>query len=95
MSGGHFDYNQYRFQQTADDIGFLIEQNEEEDEYGNSSSYSAKTLEHFREAQDLLNQAARMVKMIDYLASGDTGEDAFEEAWKALDSQTRNPSIDF
>jgi hypothetical protein len=71
MSGGHFDYEQCMVGYLADDIDCLIE----------SGEYSDEVLINFRAAVDWLRQAELAVQRIDYLVSGDDGEEAFLKRW--------------
>lgn len=71
MSGGHFNYEQYKLQMIADDIEQLIIDNKED------SCYSDKTIKEFKAAVALLKVAHVYVQRIDWLVSGDDGEDSF------------------
>ena len=73
MSGGHFDYKQYELGQIADEIESLMNS----DDY----RFKSKTLDKFDEAVDLLRMSAVMVNRIDWLVSGDDGEDSFIQRW--------------
>ena len=85
MSGGHFDYNQYKITQIADDIQNLIDINnsEEKDRYGGDISYHLPedVINCFKEAIVTLRRASSMTHHIDYLLSGDTGPESFVERW--------------
>ena len=82
MSGGHFDYDQYKIRTIADDIERLIETNNEKDEYGHAYDFSPETIEKFTEAMDTCRRAEKKVQRVDWLVSGDDGEDSFHERWK-------------
>ena len=71
MSGGHFDYNQYRCEEIADDIERLIARN----------NFSEETLAKFRLAAETCRLAAKMAQRVDWLASGDDGEETFHQRW--------------
>lgn len=85
MSGGYFDYNQYRVEQIAEDIEHLIEINDDEtkDEWGDTKGYGFRPeiIERFKEAAHTLRQAAEMAKRVDWLVSCDDGEDSFMSRW--------------
>jgi hypothetical protein len=81
MSGGHFDYIQYRLHGVVDQIQELIDNNNVEDEWGYATNYSEETLDKFREAIKVVDKARNMIHRIDYLVSGDDGEDTFNERW--------------
>ncbi len=81
MSGGHFEYNQYKIQQIADEIEQLIINNESEetDQYGykKGTFYSPETIKEFKAAVALLKVSYVFVQRIDWLVSGDDGEETF------------------
>lgn len=82
MSGGHFDYDQYRIISIADSVAQLISCNNNEDTAEeNRTDYSPETIKKFQEAEDTLRKAAAMTQRIDYLVSGDDGEVSFHERW--------------
>ena len=68
MSGGHFDYNQHRISEIAYDVEQLILSNTE---------YSEETILEFRQGLDALNKAVIYAQRIDWLVSGDDGEESF------------------
>lgn len=85
MSGGHFDYNQYKIrtiiesiEDVMDNSEFNIENGYDYDEY----RYSPETLEEFRKGIDVLKKAAVYAQRIDWLISGDDGEEAFHRRLK-------------
>lgn len=86
MSGGHFNYTQYPIQEAARDVQLLIDNNGnlEVDRWGERLHYnfSPEVIEKFREAQKTLEKAGKMLHEVDYLVSGDTGEDSFMIRWK-------------
>jgi hypothetical protein len=85
MSGGHFDYQQYRIEDIARSIEELIKSNDDEslNEWGcrRGNGYSAETIEKFKTAVDTLRKAAVMAQRVDWLVSGDDGEDSFHDHW--------------
>jgi hypothetical protein len=108
MSGGAFDYDQYRIDQIADKIEHLIEKNGREktkeelkDEGWRPSNgwraddwyekypedkfhykYPDEVIEKFKEGLDVLKKAAIYAHRIDYLISGDDGDETFIERLK-------------
>lgn len=82
MSGGHFEYQQYRIDDIAREIEELIENNNVADRYGYSRDYSEETLAKFKEALITLRRGAIMAQRIDWLVSGDDGEERFHERWE-------------
>lgn len=87
MSGGHFDYNQYRIQEVAFDLRNLIDKIESGfiDEWGINFAENygkPEILEKFKLTLDYLEKTHKMVHEVDYLVSGDTGQDSFLKIWK-------------
>ena len=81
MSGGHFQYNQYKLQMIAEEIEELIEKNtcNDKNQWGDviGHHYSRETMREFDKAVSLLKQAYVYTQRIDWLVSGDDGEDSF------------------
>jgi hypothetical protein len=102
MSGGAFDYEQYRIDQIADKIEHLIEKNgceKTKEELKEESwrdpnwyekypedkfhyKYPYEVIEKFKEGLDILRKATIYVNRIDYLISGDDGDETFIERLK-------------
>ena len=86
MSGGHFDYKQWEISNIADEVEQLILTNdsEEKDEWGDRKGYhySPETIEEFKKGLVLLRQAYVYAQRIDWLVSGDDGEDSFHNRLK-------------
>lgn len=85
MSGGHFEYQQYRIEDIAKSIEELIKSNDDEslNEWGyrRGRDYSAETIVKFKTAVDTLRKAAIMAQRVDWLVSGDDGENSFHDRW--------------
>lgn len=83
MSGGHFDYSQSRIRDIEDRIDDLIYSNniEGEDEWGHpiGLGYSEETIEKFKMAVIVMQLAYIYAQRIDWLVSGDDGQDTFLE----------------
>lgn len=98
MSGGHWDYIQYRFTDVSEDIKKLVEQNgkpktkeELKDEYHddewykkypedlNHYKYPDEVIEKFKEGAEIIAKAQIYMQRIDWLLSGDDGEETFLE----------------
>ena len=89
MSGGHFNHDQYKLIQIADQIQNAIDNNDTLDEYGQACGYSPETLTEFANAVNQLRTAHIYANRIDYLLSGDDGEDNFHRRLKnELDPQS-------
>jgi hypothetical protein len=81
MSGGHFDYKQYQLGYIADDIEQFIRTNDstETNQYGDriGAGYSEETIKEFQKGIYFLNVALIYAQRIDWLVSGDDGEETF------------------
>ena len=74
MSGGHFDYNQYRIDDIADETQRVIKENPNREE-----PYSYMTIAEFKRGVKALKIAGIYAQRMDWLLSGDDGEDDFHE----------------
>jgi hypothetical protein len=81
MSGGYFDYQQYRIHDIVTSIQELIDHNVPgQDEYGYERIvYSPQTITEFKKAIVTLKLAEVYAQRIDWLVSGDDGEERFHE----------------
>ena len=81
MSGGHFDYKQYSIDSIYQDIKQLILDNDSDEvnEWGGSKGrrYTNETILEFKRALEFLRLAQIYTQRIDWLVSGDDGEDSF------------------
>lgn len=84
MSGGtlHPEYCYYMVSQFADELENKIENNHRKDEYGYCPGYSEEVLSYLREQITILRKMSQVMRDIDYLYSGDHGEDSFMERVK-------------
>ena len=110
MSGGHWEYLQYRFTDVAEDIRKLIEKNgkektQEEIKYSYLSDdflerypdekfhykYSDDMIEKFKEGLKHIELAQIYMQRLDWLLSGDDGDESFmsrlEEDLKKLENE--------
>jgi hypothetical protein len=87
MSGGHFNYKQHSLLDMADDIGSAILNNDitEKNEWGDNigNRYSPETIAEFEVAVKVLMWAYVYAQRIDWLLSGDDGEDSFHKRLQA------------
>lgn len=91
MSGGYFDYEQYRFHDIAESIKYEIDSNGTpyEDEYRNEfcfkdgKRYPENIIEKFKEAYRYCRLAEIYATRIDYLLEGDDSEETFLERLEA------------
>lgn len=83
MSGGHFDYQQYKIGQIADQVEQLIRSNNDEElnDWGEPKGchYSEKTIDAFKRGLRYLEIAQIYAQRIDWLVSGDDGEETFHQ----------------
>ena len=86
MSGGFFDYSQYTLNQIVTDIEDEIYYNDSEEvnEYNEKrgNGFSEDTMQEFKLAVWYLKQALVYTQRIDWLLSGDDGEQTFHERLK-------------
>lgn len=83
MSGGHFNYKQHHLLDIADDIGSFI-LNEGDTAYEDQVwKYSPETIAEFEKAVKALKLAYVYAQRIDWLLSGDDGEDSFHRRLQA------------
>ena len=75
MSGGHFDYNCFNISQFADDLKHEIEVNDDTFGY----IFNVDTLRRLKSAHSIIETAGKLAKEIEWLYSGDHGEDSFAE----------------
>lgn len=75
MSGGHFDYVQYNFEDVAQEIDELIKHNDKRGD----EKFNDKTIEEFKNAARIVRLASTYVHRIDWLVCGDDGEETFME----------------
>lgn len=89
MSGGHFDYKQYHIGEIADSVDSLIRNNgkpkDKEDLYPWETEnlsyykYPDEIIDKFKEGLKALRIANIYAQRIDWLLSGDDGEESFLE----------------
>lgn len=87
MSGGHFNYKQHHLLDMADSIGSAIlnnDNNDEKIEQGYfTTCYSPETIAEFEKAVKALKLSYVYAQRIDWLLSGDDGEDSFHRRLQA------------
>lgn len=85
MSGGYFEYNQYRIEDIARSIEELISSNNDEslNAWGEKAGkfYSQEIISRFIETVYLLRKSADMAQRIDWLVSGDDSPETFIRRW--------------
>lgn len=72
MSGGHFDYIQYRFSEIVEDMEEIINKQKEYD-------LDEEAVSHIQTGIKLLLTAGIYLQRIDWLVSGDDGLETFKK----------------
>lgn len=105
MSGGAFNYQQYRIEDIAVKIDEEIESNDDETlnewKERNGRGYPPEIIEKFREVAHTLRRAAEMAQLVDCLISSDDSEKSFlagwgkkvRPAWTSVETTDRLPRI--
>ncbi len=89
MSGGHFDYKQYAIKDIIESIESIIQNNTNlSNDFENR--FSEKTIQEFKNAIKYLTLAKIYSHRIDWLISGDDGEETFHER---LNEELRNNDV--
>jgi len=87
MSGGHFQYKQWEIGNIGDEVEQLILDNDSEEvnQYGDRKGchFTPETIAEFKKGLAILRQAHVYAQRIDWLVSGDDGEDSFHRRLKA------------
>ena len=84
ISGGSFDYKQHSIQDIRDDIEHILKHKREYDKEWDciTNDYSDETFAEFEKALPILQKAYIFAQRIDWLVSGDDGEESFHERLK-------------
>jgi len=81
MSGGHFEYEQYKIQYIVDSIQTLIDNNDSQEitAWGDKigRGYPPEVIAEFERAIHALHVARVYACRVDWLVSGDDGEESF------------------
>ena len=79
MSGGHFDYKQFYIRDIIGEVEYLIKNNNVINEWDYANNFSDEVIEKFKVGLEILKQAEIYTTRIDWLVSGDDGEETFLE----------------
>lgn len=82
MSGGYFDYNQYKIEDIIEELKTIIKVNKIKDDDGHCYNFSKKTINEFEKALKVLQKATIYVQRIDWLVCSDDGEKTFHQRLK-------------
>jgi hypothetical protein len=82
MSGGHFEHKQYTISYIADEVEGMILSNDDTtlDEWGcypRGRGFKPEVIEEFKKGLRVLREAFIYAQRIDWLVSGDDGEEGF------------------
>jgi hypothetical protein len=80
MSGGHFcdcGYDYYKVAQFADELEQEIAANNTVNEYGDRYNFDPDVIDYLEAQLPKLRKMAEIMRAVDYLYSGDHGEDSF------------------
>uniref|UniRef100_A0A6M3LKZ5 Uncharacterized protein n=1 Tax=viral metagenome TaxID=1070528 RepID=A0A6M3LKZ5_9ZZZZ len=88
MSGGHFDYGCFAVSRFAEELKHEIDTNysQEKDDWGDSigAGYSKKTVTMLKRCHAIIDLAGGLAKEIEWLYSGDHGEETFVDIVKPM-----------
>jgi hypothetical protein len=91
MSGGHFGdygYDYYKVAQFADELEVEIQNNNKKlDEYEYAPNFSPETIKYLRKQLRLMRKVSEIMRHVDYLYSGDHGEDSFMARVKEVEEK--------
>jgi hypothetical protein len=91
MSGGHFNDNNYiyyRVYEFADELESDIQNNDRVDDPDYySPRYSKEVIDYLKPKVEEIRKMAKLMKEIDYLYSGDHGEDSFMRIMRDMDNK--------
>jgi hypothetical protein len=102
MSGGTFDYNQYKIREIAEHIESVINKNgkkipeRDKNSWDNECyyNYPKEIINKFKKAVKILKEAEVYTQRIDYLLAGDDGQESFlkrlEKELNSLKTNKRN-----
>jgi hypothetical protein len=91
MSGGHFNdngYIYYRVYEFADELESAIQNNDRVDDPDYySPRYSKEVIGYLKPKVEEIRKMAKLMKEIDYLYSGDHGEDSFMRIVRGMENK--------
>ena len=90
MSGGHFDYKCYSIAQFADELQHEIDTNKyqsKKDSDFNGNNFSDETIEKLSFPQKLVKLSGELAREIEWLYSGDHGEESFADLFEKIMSK--------
>jgi hypothetical protein len=98
MSGGHFNdcgYEYYKVSQFADELEQEILNNGREGTTENGyewyPNHEPEVIEYLKKQIPILNKVAEIMRHIDFLYSGDHGDDSFMKRVKEVEAKYNDP----
>ncbi len=98
MSGGHFNdcrYEYYKVSQCADELEQEILNNGKAGTDGDHSNWypnhEPEVIEYLKKQIPILNKMAEIMRHIDFLYSGDHGDDSFMQRVKEVEAKYNDP----
>jgi hypothetical protein len=82
MSGGHFNYSQYRIQDIIEELEIAITRSEKPVLYNYPYEFNDATVLEFKKGLEILKNAFVYSQRIDWLLSGDDSEESFHQRLK-------------
>jgi hypothetical protein len=92
MSGGHFGYRCFQISQFAEELEHEIKTNT--GEHGDARNYSEGTIGILTYCQQTIEHASNLAKEVEWLYSGDTGEEDLVATVSELTEQYRNQRLE-
>lgn len=88
MSGGAFDYAFSRVSNFADELECKIEKCDEVDQWGDKPNYfEPEVIAKLRQIKAIAEHAALLMKEVEWLYSGDTGEESFSRRVREIQAK--------
>lgn len=88
MSGGHFDYGCFRISQFAEELRHELDLNDctEKNSYGDEigQHFESETIDNLKRSLEIIELAGKLAYEIEWLYSGDHGEDSFNKIIKNI-----------
>ena len=103
MSGGSFRYAYNHVEQFVEELHNKIDDNDKPNEWGDGFGFSPEVLVKLQEAVHIATLSAKLMKEVEWLYSGDTGEDTFLErvakiggvhrGWQPIDTAPKDSTV--
>ena len=89
MSGGSFDYAYRRMMDFADDLRDMLSQQGQKKDGWVVGTWEPAVAVKLEEISHIVDQAAKLAKEVEWLYSGDTGEETF--MWRIKNIEEKKP----